>query len=160
MLLSSKRWYFYSFNNAHVFVTQHINWNHHSSHDSPITKNLICLNELAIHTRGIIGNITWHFPPTLSLTSVPLVFTQHVCVLTDHFYKPFRSLLLCHVKVLYPTEELCLNFWQGKIIFIFSNMSTSVLGPTHSPVKWVMETFSMGVEHLGHDANHSPPSSA
>jgi hypothetical protein len=35
-----------------------------------------------------------------------------------------------------------------------------VLGPTQPPIQWVLEVISAGVKQPGHEADHSPPSSA
>jgi hypothetical protein len=34
------------------------------------------------------------------------------------------------------------------------------LGPTQPPVQWVPEALSSGINRQGHEADHSPPSSA
>jgi hypothetical protein len=43
------------------------------------------------------------------------------------------------------------------IICITSRMA---LGPTQPPIQWVPEALSLGVKQLGHEDDHSPPSSA
>jgi hypothetical protein len=45
-------------------------------------------------------------------------------------------------------------------IFFFSTASRPTLGPTQSPIQWVPGALSPGVKQWGHEANHSPPSSA
>jgi hypothetical protein len=52
------------------------------------------------------------------------------------------------------------NSWQGMGIFLFITASRMVLGCTQPPIQWVPGALSMGVKWLGHEANHSPPSSA
>jgi hypothetical protein len=47
------------------------------------------------------------------------------------------------------------DFWQGLGIFLFITMSRMALGPTQSPIQWVL-----GVKQLGCEVDHSPPSSA
>jgi len=39
-------------------------------------------------------------------------------------------------------------------------MTRTVLGPTQTPIQWVAGALSMGVKQPGHEADHSPPSSA
>jgi hypothetical protein len=50
--------------------------------------------------------------------------------------------------------------WQGQKIFLFSMKSRLALGPTQPPIRWILGTLSSGVKHLGHEADHLPPSSA
>jgi len=38
--------------------------------------------------------------------------------------------------------------------------SRLALGPTQPPIQWVPGALSLGVKQLGHEADHSPPSSA
>jgi hypothetical protein len=49
---------------------------------------------------------------------------------------------------------------RGLGIFLFTTASTTSLGPTQPPIQWVPEALSLGVKRLGHEADHSPPSSA
>jgi hypothetical protein len=44
-------------------------------------------------------------------------------------------------------------------ISLLSASSRLTLGPTHSPLRWVPETLSLGVKWPGCEINHSPPSS-
>jgi len=44
--------------------------------------------------------------------------------------------------------------------FPFPTASVPALGPIHSPIKWVAGALTPGVKRLGHEADHSPPSSA
>jgi hypothetical protein len=46
------------------------------------------------------------------------------------------------------------NSLQGLGIFIFTTMSIMVLGPTQTPIQWVL-----GVKRPRHEADHSPPCS-
>jgi hypothetical protein len=48
---------------------------------------------------------------------------------------------------------------RGKI-FLFSITSRSALGPTQSPIRWVLGAISPRVKRLRREADHSPPSSA
>jgi hypothetical protein len=43
---------------------------------------------------------------------------------------------------------------------IFSTSSRPVLGPTQPPIQWVPGALSPGVKRQGHEADHSPPTSA
>jgi hypothetical protein len=44
--------------------------------------------------------------------------------------------------------------WWGLGIFLFTTASRTALGPTQFPIQWVL-----GVKWLGHEVDHSPPSS-
>jgi hypothetical protein len=50
--------------------------------------------------------------------------------------------------------------WQGQEIFLFSITSVPALGSHPASVQWVPEAVSPGTKLLGHEADHSPPSSA
>jgi hypothetical protein len=39
-------------------------------------------------------------------------------------------------------------------------MSRMALGPTQPPIQWVLGSLSLGVKWPGHEADHSPPSTA
>jgi hypothetical protein len=45
-------------------------------------------------------------------------------------------------------------------IFLFTTASGMALGPTQPPIRWVPGALFLGVKRLGHEADHSPPSSA
>jgi hypothetical protein len=49
-------------------------------------------------------------------------------------------------------------FWQVLGIFVFNTMSILALGPTQPPIQWVLGALSLGLKHLGCEADHSPPS--
>jgi hypothetical protein len=44
--------------------------------------------------------------------------------------------------------------------FLFSTSSRPVLGPTRPPIQWVPGALSPVIKGLGHEADHSPPTSA
>jgi hypothetical protein len=44
--------------------------------------------------------------------------------------------------------------------FLLSTSSKPIVGPTHPPVHWVPRVLSTGVKRPGHEADHSPLSSA
>jgi hypothetical protein len=50
--------------------------------------------------------------------------------------------------------------WQGLGIFIFTTTSRMALGPAQPPIQWILGALSLGVKWPGHEADHSPPSSA
>jgi hypothetical protein len=45
-------------------------------------------------------------------------------------------------------------------IFLFTTASRMALGPTQPPIQWVPGALSLEVKRPGHEADHSPPSSA
>jgi hypothetical protein len=52
------------------------------------------------------------------------------------------------------------QFLVGAGVFLFTTMSRMALEPTQLPIQGVQEAFSLGVKWPGHEADHSPPSSA
>jgi hypothetical protein len=56
--------------------------------------------------------------------------------------------------------HLGLNSGRGRYVFLFTPTFRPALGPTLPPIQWVPGTLSLGVKWLGHEADHSPPSSA
>jgi hypothetical protein len=50
--------------------------------------------------------------------------------------------------------------WCELAIFLFTTASRMALGPTQPPIQWVPGALSLGVKQPGHEADHSPPSSA
>jgi hypothetical protein len=57
-------------------------------------------------------------------------------------------------------KGLGFDSWRGLGIFLSTTTSRMALGPTQPPIQWVPEALSLGVKQLGHEADHSPPSSA
>jgi hypothetical protein len=49
---------------------------------------------------------------------------------------------------------------RGLGIFLFTTLSRTALGITQPPIQWIPGTLSLGVKRLGHEADHSLPSSA
>jgi hypothetical protein len=49
---------------------------------------------------------------------------------------------------------------RGLGIFLFTTVSRTALGTTQPPIQWVPGALSLGVKRLGHEADHSPPSSS
>jgi hypothetical protein len=49
---------------------------------------------------------------------------------------------------------------RGLGIFLFTAVSRPALGPTQPPIQWVTGALSVWVNWPGHEADHSPSSSA
>jgi hypothetical protein len=49
---------------------------------------------------------------------------------------------------------------RGLAIFLFTTASRTALGPTQPLIQWVLGALFLGVERLGREADHSPPSGA
>jgi hypothetical protein len=49
---------------------------------------------------------------------------------------------------------------RNHFTYLFSMSSRPALGPTQPPIQWVPWTLSPGVKRPGHEADHSPPTSA
>jgi len=47
----------------------------------------------------------------------------------------------------WTTEESWFDSWQGGDVFHFSKTSRPALMPTQTPIQWVMEALSNGVNH-------------
>jgi hypothetical protein len=45
-------------------------------------------------------------------------------------------------------------------IFLFLTLFVPVLGPTQTPIQWVLRALSLGVKRQEHEADHPPPTSA
>jgi hypothetical protein len=45
-------------------------------------------------------------------------------------------------------------------IFLFTTVFRTALEPTQSPIQWVLEALSLGVNLPGREADHLPPSTA
>jgi hypothetical protein len=60
----------------------------------------------------------------------------------------------------YRLDDQGFESQQGLEIFLFATMSRMALWPTQPPVQWIPGALSLGVKWLGHEADHSPPSSA
>jgi hypothetical protein len=56
-------------------------------------------------------------------------------------------------------DDLEFESWQELGIFLLTNASRPVLGPTHPPIQWVPGTLFLGVNWPGREADHSTPSS-
>jgi hypothetical protein len=62
----------------------------------------------------------------------------------------------------YGLDNHILGFdsWQGLGIFLFTTTSRMAVGLTQPPIQWVSRALPLGVKWPGHEADHSPPSSA
>jgi hypothetical protein len=49
---------------------------------------------------------------------------------------------------------------RGLGIFLFTNVSRTVLGHIQPPIQWVPGALSLRVKQPGREAHHSPPSNA
>jgi hypothetical protein len=66
-------------------------------------------------------------------------------------------------RVIIILKTQCDNYFctrREMRIFLFTTASTTALGPTQPPIQWVLGALSLGVKRPGHEADHSPPSSA
>jgi hypothetical protein len=65
------------------------------------------------------------------------------------------------VEILLREELGVLGFdsRRGLGIFLFTIASRTAPGPTQPPIQWVPGTLSLGINHPGREADHSPPSS-
>jgi hypothetical protein len=52
------------------------------------------------------------------------------------------------------------QFSEGAKIFLFPTTSRLILGPTQPPVQCVLGALSLGIKQPGHEADHTPPSTA
>jgi len=52
------------------------------------------------------------------------------------------------------------NSRGGLGIILFTTVSRMDLGPTQPPIQWVPGALSLEIKRSGHEADHSPPSSA
>jgi hypothetical protein len=52
------------------------------------------------------------------------------------------------------------RFPAGAVNFSLHHRVHNALGPTQPRIQWVPGVFSLGVKRPGHEADHSPPSSA
>jgi hypothetical protein len=60
----------------------------------------------------------------------------------------------------YRQDDRGFEFWQGLGIFLFTTLSIMALDPTQPPIQGVPGALFLGVKQLGHEADHSCPSSA
>jgi hypothetical protein len=78
--------------------------------------------------------------------------------------KPFQvrsiNTELSGIVLGYRLDDQGFKSWQGLGIFLFTTMSRPVLGTTQPPIQWVPGSLSLRVKWLGHEADHSPLSSA
>jgi hypothetical protein len=56
--------------------------------------------------------------------------------------------------------SLGFNSWQRQGSFLFTTVSRLTLGLTQPHIQWIPRALSLGVKWLGHEADHSPISSA
>jgi hypothetical protein len=86
----------------------------------------------------------------------------HLCVIINyqktHFTLLNSSIILQHVNFSYSSVSITLGYGLG--IFLFITTPRMALGYTQLPIQWVPGAFSLRVKHPGHEADHSPLSSA
>jgi hypothetical protein len=56
------------------------------------------------------------------------------------------------------TKDLWFNTWQGKEIFLFSEISMFALKPAQPLVELVTDVLFLVVKHSGHESDNSSPS--
>lgn len=57
-------------------------------------------------------------------------------------------------------KELDFNFHQGQEMFLLSTASRLAVRLTQSPIQRILDALSQGVKWMGHELDHSSPSSA
>jgi hypothetical protein len=57
-------------------------------------------------------------------------------------------------------EVLWFDSRRGLGIILFTTASKTALGPTQSPIRWILGALSLGLKQPWREADHSPPSSA
>jgi hypothetical protein len=60
----------------------------------------------------------------------------------------------------YGLHDQGFKFQQGLGAFLFMTVSRLAQGPTQPPIQWIRGAVSLGVKQSGHEAGHSPLSSA
>jgi hypothetical protein len=60
----------------------------------------------------------------------------------------------------YRLDDWGFESQQGLGIFLFTTTSRLAVGPTQPPNQWAPVALSLGIKWMGHEADHSPPSSA
>jgi hypothetical protein len=74
-------------------------------------------------------------------------------------YFRFWTTLVCGIYTISCWVFFFLVCWRLEI-FLFTSTFRTALGPTQPPIQWVPGALSLGLKRPGHEADHSPPSSA
>jgi hypothetical protein len=87
--------------------------------------------------------------------------TNSVTTLQSEKLKKFPLLFyLPSYELNIKSPGLIFHFGGGaKLIFLFTTVSRTALGPTQPPIQWVRGALFLGVKRPGREADHSPPSS-
>jgi hypothetical protein len=68
-----------------------------------------------------------------------------------------ESIISCNNSPLLRILGIIYYKWR---INLFTTASRTALGPTQPPIQWIPGALSLGVKRQGHEADHSPTSSA
>jgi hypothetical protein len=110
-----------------------------------------------------VTGILFFYPPCAKISKYKSKWIQHVTRMQRNISKLLQKLRKRDSSVGIATG--CGLDGRGSSpdrvkIFLFLTMSIQALRPTQPPIQWVPGAISLGVKQPGHEADHSPPSSA
>jgi hypothetical protein len=101
---------------------------------------------------------------TCSLSGIAILSFEILLFHNDERIQKYRGVvtaqLIYHWATSWMIGVLGFNSWQGFGIFLFTIVFRTALEPTQPPIQWVPGALSLQVKQLGHEADHSPLSSA
>jgi hypothetical protein len=126
------------------------------------------VHNLKPHFPKIHSNVIFPFTPKSyerslpsgSPTKIMYEFLMSFMHATCHAYLFFLDLITLCWAADWAIGVLGFDSRRGLGIFLFTAASRTVLWPTQPPIQWVTGALSLGVKRPGHEADHSPPSSA